>query len=70
MPKYEVAIFNREVRAKVREGDSHRDLDDEWADTHYVTVSAPDEEAARESTERRYPPERGYVIESVDLATD
>lgn len=70
MPKFEVAIFNREVRAKVREGDHHRDLDDRWADTHYITVTADDEIAARTSAESRYPPDRGYVIEAVDPALD
>lgn len=70
MPKFEVAVFNKDVRTKVREGDKHRDLDDEWADTHYITVSAPDEETARESARRRYPPDRGYVIESVDPALE
>ena len=70
MPKFEVAIFNSEVRAKVLEGDHHRDLDDDWADIHYITVNAIDEEAARASAENRYPPDRGYVIDAIDPALD
>lgn len=65
MPKFEVAIFNQQVREKVREGERHRDLSDDWADVHYIEVEAEDVSAARAKIQRKYPAERGYVIESV-----
>ncbi|MDA0241696.1 MAG: hypothetical protein O3A84_16950 [Proteobacteria bacterium] len=65
MPEFEVAIFNQQVRDKVREGERHRDLSDDWADVHYIEVEAEDVSAARAKIQRKYPADRGYVIESV-----
>jgi hypothetical protein len=70
MPKFEVAIYNAQVRAKVRVGERHRDLSDDWAETHYVVFDAADEAEARSLAERKYPEERGYVIEAVDPALE
>jgi len=66
MPKFEVGIYNEEVRQKAREGLRHKDLSDDWADVHYYDVDAEDSEAARAKMLRKYPAERGYVIESID----
>ena len=66
MPDFEVAIYNKEVREKVAEGRRHRDLADTWADTHYIDIEARDAEEARRQVERKYPPHRGYVIESIE----
>jgi hypothetical protein len=65
MELYEIAVFNEEVRAALKEGDHHKDLHDEWADQHYIEVRAPDEATARAKVERRYPPAKGYVIAGV-----
>lgn len=66
MPKFEVGIYNEEVRARAREGLRHRDLSSDWADIHYYDVEAEDSGSARAKMARKYPAERGYVIESVD----
>lgn len=66
MAKFEVGIYNEEVRQLAREGRRHRDLSGDWADVHYYDVEADDSEAARAKMLRKYPAERGYVIESVD----
>lgn len=65
MPNFEVAIFNQKVRDKVRDGERHRDLSDDWAEVHYIDIEAEDVSAARAKIQRKYPLERGYVIESV-----
>lgn len=65
MTKYEVAIYNSEVRERVEAGERHRDLSDEWADMHYIIVDAEDEDDARAAIERKYPSERGFVIDSI-----
>jgi len=66
MPLFEIAIYNRKVRDLVAEGRRHRDLDDGWADTHYIEVRAPSMEAARRRMEASHPTEMGYVIENID----
>ncbi len=70
MAEFEVGVFNKEVRKAVAGGERHRDLSDDWADIHYVTITAADEEAARRTARRKYPAERGYVIDSVFPATE
>ncbi len=63
--KFEVGVYNKEVREAMRQGDRHRELKDDWADIHWIEVFAIDEEAAREKVMHRFPPERGYVITEV-----
>ena len=65
MTTFEVGIFNAEVRECVESGGHHRDLADDWADIHYITLDAPDEEGARAAAERKYPARRGFVIDSI-----
>ncbi len=65
MPKFEVAVYNQAVRDKVKAGERHRDLNDDWADVHYFEIEADDVSAARRKAEGRYPPSRGFVIEDV-----
>lgn len=67
MPDFEVAIYNKDVREKVAEGRRHRDLADSWAEIHYIEVEAHSAEEARRHIERKYPPHRGYVIDSIDV---
>ncbi len=62
---FEAAIYNEEVRRLIQEGSKHRDLSDDWADTHYIEVRAADILIARAKIEARYPEIRGYVIEQL-----
>ncbi|MEQ8667472.1 MAG: hypothetical protein RIC16_17260 [Rhodospirillales bacterium] len=70
MPKYEIGVFNQIVRDRMKEGETHRFLKDEWAETHYFDVNASSEEAARRKITDRYSESEGYVIVSVELQTD
>jgi len=62
---YEVALHNAEVRRLVYEGEHHRQYPDSWADTHYVEIEAEDEKTATAKIERKFPSDRGFVIEGV-----
>ena len=62
---YEVAIYNKEVRSLVKDNQSHNLFDDAWADRQVHDVAACDEDEAREKIARRFPPDDGFVIESV-----
>jgi hypothetical protein len=63
--RFEVGVFNAEVRAALKDGERHKELHDEWADIHYIEVRAPDQGEARARIERRYPPALGYVVTGV-----
>lgn len=62
---FEVAVYNQEVRRLVAEGARHRNLTDDWADTHYIEIEATDSTAAPKKIESRYPEHQGFVIEQV-----
>lgn len=70
-PKFEVGIYNEDVRQALKEGARHRHLGDEWADIHWVTFRAANKEGARNKAEARYPAKAGYVIvDIVELPQD
>lgn len=66
---YEVAIYNRDVRALVKDNKSHTLFDDTWADSHIQDVVACDEAAARAAIAERFPPTDGFVVVSINLAS-
>jgi len=70
MPKFEVAVFNQEVRDVVKQGDHHREFEDNWADTHYIEVNADSEDAARGRMALKYPESKGFVIVDISPSID
>ena len=65
MPTFEIAVYNQSVREKLKLGERHRELKDDWADIHYVEIEAEDIAAARRKAEGKFPQDRGFVIEDV-----
>ncbi|NQU61965.1 MAG: hypothetical protein HQ512_12610 [Rhodospirillales bacterium] len=65
MAKYEVTVFNQEVREKVEAGERHRQFKDDWADFHYIEITALSEQEAREKAKSRYPSDQGFVIDNI-----
>ncbi|MFD2265535.1 hypothetical protein ACFSM5_21715 [Lacibacterium aquatile] len=70
MPRYEAAIFNQVVARDVQSGLKPRQLDEGWADTRYVEITATNDLDARRKLEARYPSSRGFVIQSVEQIGD
>ena len=64
---YEVAIYNKDVRAMVKKNQSHCYFDDHWADIQIYDIMAHDESEARELITKRFPPDDGFVIEDVHI---
>jgi hypothetical protein len=62
---FEVIIYNRQVRALLKENETHPDFGDRWADQMRQMVEAVDADEAKALAARRYPPEAGFVIASV-----
>ena len=65
MPTFEIAVYNQSVREKLKLGERHRELKDDWADIHYVEIEADDIATARRKAEGKFPQNRGFVIEDV-----
>lgn len=62
---FSIGIFNQEVRRAHMMGEKHRQLDDKWGDINYLELQASNEDEVRRTMMRKFPPERGFVIESV-----
>lgn len=70
MPSYEIAVYNQAVREKTAIGERHRFLSDDWADIHYIEISAPSIDVARSRAEANYSAQQGYVIVSIEEQAD
>lgn len=65
LKKYEVGVFNKEVRDALADGTRHRFLDDEWADIHWIEFVVQNEQEALQRAQRKYTERAGYVITGV-----
>ena len=63
MAKFEIAIYNTEVRQKVADGERHKRFTDDWADMRYIEIEADNEEQARALVEVMHPNVQGFVID-------
>ena len=63
--KFEVAIYNSQVRERVEVGEHHKFLKDSWAEINYEQVSARDEKHALAKATSRFPAHKGFVIVGV-----
>jgi hypothetical protein len=66
MAKYEVTVYNAQVRKMVEAGEHHPQWDDEWSEFRYIDVTADNEDKARTQIESRYPPGQGFIIDNVE----
>ncbi len=64
---FSIGIYNSEVRRAHMMGEKHRQLDDKWGEINYVELNGANEDEVRRTIMRKFPPERGFVIESVHL---
>ena len=65
MAKFEVAVYNAEVRHKVADGERHKRFTDEWADMYYIEIEADNEEHARAKIEVMHPSVQGFVLDNI-----
>lgn len=68
--KFEVGVYNQEVRRLVEDCERHAELEDAWADMHYIEVTAESKQDAKAIIARRYPAHQGYVINDVIALDD
>jgi hypothetical protein len=63
--RFEVSLYNREVRTLVRGNQGPSLFDAHWADVQVLDVVARDESEARRLIAERFPPEDGFVVTAV-----
>jgi len=62
---YLVTVYNKVVRAMVKDNRSHSFYSDLWANAHIQDVCAADEAEARQKMSLRFPEADGFVIEKI-----
>ena len=62
---FEVSIYNKDVRAMVKENEHHHFYEDQWADVHVRNITARDENEALALISKRFPPDQGFVVQRV-----
>jgi hypothetical protein len=65
LKKYEIGVYNQEVRQCVNLGERHRKYDHTWEDIHYVEILARDDADARRMAEKKFPASDGFVIDLI-----
>ena len=67
MLKFDVGIFNQEVRDYVAQNKAHKEFSNNWAEINYIPVEAKSEADVRAQMEKRYPKAKGFVVSSVKV---
>ena len=67
MPIYQIGIYNRFIRDKVRSGEDVGEEEAAWEDVHYFDVEAATEKDAKRLIQSEYKESKGFVIDCVDL---
>ena len=65
MAKFEIAVYNAEVRQKVADGQRHTRLTNDWADIQYIEINAINKQQARAKFEEMHPGNQGFVIDEI-----
>jgi len=64
--KFEAAIYNKAVSDALQQGEHHKDLSDDWANTHYIEFQASNMDAAWEKMRLKYREAQGFVIRAIE----
>lgn len=62
---FKVALYNKQVRALVRQSKTHDCFSDQWAKLQERDVIARDEAEVRLLIAERFPPEDGFVVADI-----
>ena len=66
---FKVALYNKEVRSQIKCNSDHRFFDRQWGDLQFRNITAFDEKQAIKVISQRFPPEDGFVIARIELAS-
>ena len=66
MPEFQVGIYNKHIRARIRNGDPVEARMESWEEVNYFDIAANSEAHARQLMQPQYKESQGFVIESID----
>jgi len=66
MTTYQVGVYNKLIRERIRNGDEVDPAEAKWEDVHYFDIEAENKEEARKKVSFEYKESKGFVIDCVD----
>ena len=70
MQKYEVGVYNKFIRDKVREGERVKVDEAKWEDVHYFDIEAKNEIEAEKKIRMEYSKLLGFEIDCINKYRD
>tara|TARA_Y100000401_G_C8217829_1_gene171726 strand:- start:220 stop:429 length:210 start_codon:yes stop_codon:yes gene_type:complete len=67
MKTYEVGVYNKYIRERVRNGDDVDPAEAAWENIHYFDIKAENEADAKRKILFEYKPEKGFVIDCINV---
>jgi len=68
--KYEIGIYNRVIREKVRDGETVGQEESKWEDVHYFDIEAKNEIEAEKKIRMEYSKLLGFEIDCINKYRD
>ena len=70
MQKYEVGVYNKFIRDKVREGERVKVDEAKWEEVHYFDIESENEKGAVKIIREKYSKLLGFEIECINKYCD
>ena len=70
MHTYEVGVYNKFIRQKVREGEIVGKEESKWEDVHYFNIEAENEKEVEKKIRMEYSKLLGFEIECINKYRD
>lgn len=65
LKRFEVSIYNQQVRDLDKENKDHPNFNRDWAHLHFVTFEGEDEADVIRQVQRKHPERKGFVIDKI-----
>lgn len=65
LKRFEISIYNQQVRELDRENKDHPNFARDWAHLHFLTYEAESEAGAIQQVQKRHPERKGFVIDKI-----
>ncbi|WP_321391323.1 hypothetical protein [Emcibacter sp.] len=65
LKRFEVSLYNQQVRDYERKGRVHPSFDTSWADLNFFTFECSTAEEALSQIEKKYPSRKGFVVSQI-----
>ncbi|MCF6214940.1 MAG: hypothetical protein L3J58_02080 [Emcibacter sp.] len=65
LKRFEVSIYNEQVRELDKQNKSHPNYNREWAHLHFLTYEAETESDVIDMVRKKHPERKGFIIDKI-----